>query len=300
MNLQDWYLLTELYKTRSISKASENLFVSQPALTRRLKQIEEEFSAVIILRSSKGISFTSQGEKLVAYSRDMLRQYESIQRCMKSEETLQGSLQIVSSLSQTQFFLPPLLQKFSKLHPNVSFEVESMMSTECIRALNTRKAQVAFYRGEHQGIFEQKLLGTQYAYIVYHQPFILSDLPSMPYISFEADHSGKSIRENWWYNHFDVPPYTAMTVKNNNICYEMVRHGLGFSIFLNSDFWMQNKDLYYQQLFFKDGTPVIRNDYLGYRKEALKLEKISAFVDYTITYSSALNSDRKMPDRQNF
>lgn len=300
MNLQDWELLTELYKTKSISKASENLFVSQPALTRRLKQIEEEFSSVIILRFSNGITFTPQGEQLVRYAKDMLKQYHSLQEQLKSEKNTAGTIQIASSLSQTQFFLPALLQGFSEVYPEIRFQVETMMSAECVRALNTRKVPIAFFRGEHQGAFNKILLDTRFAYVVYHQPFQLSQLPRLPYISFEADHSGTSIRETWWYHHFETAPYMVMTVKNVNICYEMVRHGLGFGIFLNSDFWFHNKELYYQQLFFKNGSPVVRKDYLGYHKESLSLSQISNFKDYTLDYAQKVIQERTLPDRQNF
>lgn len=92
----------------------------------------------------------------------------------------------------------------------------------------------------------------------------------------------------------------VMTVKNVNICYEMVRHGLGFGIFLNSDFWFHNKELYYQQLFFKDGSPVVRKDYLGYHKESLSLSQISTFKDYTLDYAQKVIQERTLPDRQNF
>lgn len=300
MNLQDWKLLVELYNHKSISKASEALFVSQPALTRRLKQIEEEFSTIITLRSSKGIVFTPQGERLVEYSRNMLTQYQEISKSLETSENIAGTLQIASSLTQTQFFLPALLQEFSLLHPAVNFEVETHFSTSCIKALNMRKVQLALFRGEHYGIFEKKLLASHFAYVVYHQPFLLSELPNLPYISFESDHSSTNLRDSWWYDHFNNAPYTAMTTKNVNVCYEMVRHGLGFGIFLNSDIWSHNKDLYYQQLFFANHQPVIRNDWIGYRKEALNLEPVSAFVHYTLDYSQRCQKNQASLDLQNF
>lgn len=300
MNLQDWKLLVELHQYKSISKASETLFVSQPALTRRLKQIEEEFSTIITLRSSKGIVFTPQGERLVEYSRDMLKQYNQIVKSMETSENIVGTLRIASSLTQTQFFLPALLQEFSQLHPGVSFEVETNFSASCMKALNTHKVQIALFRGEHYGTFEKELLATHSAYIVYHQPFSLSDLPNMPYISFESDHSSTNIRESWWYDHFDTAPYTAMTTKNVNVCYEMVRHGLGYGIFLNSEIWAHNNDLCYQQLFYKNQQPVIRNDWIGYRKESLKLEPVSSFIRYTLKYSQKCQQNQPSLDIRNF
>lgn len=300
LNTQDYILLTELYKYKSISKASEALFVSQPALTRRLKQIEEEFSATILIRSSKGISFTPQGELLVDYAREMLTRYDEIQKELAASTKISGTLRIASSLTQTQFFLPELLQNFSALHPGVSYEVETDLSTACVKALNSKQVHVALFRGEHFGVFEKELLATHCAYIVYSQPFSLSELPTLPYISFVSDHSSNTIRESWWYNHFDAAPYTVMTVKNSNICYEMVRHGLGFGIFLNTDLWINNHDLYYKKLYYKDGTPVTRNDWLGFHRKALSLRQIAAFVEYAKEYADEMARRREAPADQNF
>lgn len=300
MNLQDWQLLLELYNSKSISRASETLFVSQPALTRRLKQIEEEFSTIITIRSSKGITFTPQGERLVEYSRDMLQQYQQIKKRLGASEKISGTIQLASSLSQTQFFLPTLLQNFSLLHPGISFEVETNLSSICAKALNTHKVPVALFRGNHQGNFQQKLLSSHYGYIVSCQPFALAELPDMPYISFDSDHTSNNIRENWWYDTFDTTPYTAMSVTNGNICYEMICHGMGYGIFLNTDFWAHNKSLYYMQMFYKDGSPIIRNDWIAYRTESLQLEQVSSFVDYTVQYAGELNQSQKIMDTMNF
>lgn len=285
MNLQDWKLLTELYKSNSISQASENLFISQPALTRRLKQIEEEFSATILIRSSKGVTFTPHGRLLVQYSQNMLDEYTKLKKHLSFDDAFAGTIQIASSLSQTQFFLPGLLQEFSKIHSAMKFEVETCLSALCVKALNTHRVPIAFFRGDYTGNFEKKLLATQEAYAVYYRPFEISDLPNMPYISFESDHLSNSIRENWWYNIFNIPPYIAMYVKNGNAGYQMVAHGLGYGIFLGTDFWNHNQNLYAQKLYFKDDTPVVRNDWIGYRTEALRLKQISSFIDFTLAYA---------------
>lgn len=300
MNMQDWNMLIELYNSKSITKASERLFISQPALTRRLHQIEEELSATILLRSARGISFTPQGERLIEYCRSMLKQYHQLKTSMSSSTDLAGTIRISASVSQTQFFLPGLLKAFLSQHPGVSFEVDSCMSSLSLRALNARQTQVAFFRGEHSGNFVQRQLSTHHGYIVCSQPFSLQELPDMPYISFESDHSSSSIRESWWYDHFSVPPYTAMSIKNANICYEMIRNGLGFGLFLNTEPWFHDASLFYRQMFFRDQTPVIRTDYAACRPESLALEHIAAFMDFTEQYAKQTELAAPVPDLQNF
>lgn len=300
MNMQDWNMLLELYNSKSITKASERLFISQPALTRRLHQIEEEFAATIIIRSARGISFTPQGERLIEYCRSMLKQYHQLRTSMSGDSDLAGTIQISASVSQTQFFLPGLLKAFLAQHPGISFEVNSCMSSLSLRALNARETQIAFFRGNHSGNFVQKQLSVHRGYIVCSYPFSLQDLPDMPYISFESDHTSSSIRETWWYDHFSVPPYTAMTVKNANICYEMVRNGLGFGLYLNTEPWFHDPALFYQQMFFHDQTPVLRTDYAACRPESLALEHIASFMDFTELYARQVESTTHQPDVQNF
>ena len=58
MGHRDWEMLVKLYKWKSITKTAEELFMTQPALTKRLKQIEEEFGVSIALRSMGSLTAT--------------------------------------------------------------------------------------------------------------------------------------------------------------------------------------------------------------------------------------------------
>lgn len=300
MQKQEWELLCALHKYQSLSKASEALFVSQPALTRRLRQIEEEFQTVITLRTSKGLVFTPQGEALVAYCREMLRRYEQLKDSLKTEDGIAGTLRIACSLSQTQFFLPGLLEQFRRSYPHVSFEVESNFSSQNAEAVNSHKVLVAFFRGDFTGSFQKDLLMCQNAYIVCTHPFTLEQLPEMPRISFNNDHSTNCLLKQWWYDHFDYGPYITMNVSNGDICYEMMRHGLGYGIFLSTNYWFHNKDLYYQQMLFKNGMPVERRDWISYWTESLKLKSVKTFVDFTKDYATLKAAELPSPGIKNF
>ena len=77
----------------------------------------------------------------------------------------------------------------------------------------------------------------------------------------------------------------AMSVKNGNAGYQMIAHGLGYGIFLGTDFWNHNKNLYAKKLYYKNKKPVIRNDWFGYRRDSLGLKQVASFVDFTIQYA---------------
>ena len=61
MEDRDWQILQELHRTKNITKAAQLLYMSQPALTARLQNIETEFNVRVVTRSTKGIKFTPEG-----------------------------------------------------------------------------------------------------------------------------------------------------------------------------------------------------------------------------------------------
>ncbi|MBQ9198523.1 MAG: LysR family transcriptional regulator [Clostridia bacterium] len=294
MRIQDWELICCLHDVKSLSKASDRLFTTQPVLTRRLKQIEDEMDTVITYRSSKGLTFTPEGELLWKYCQSMLEQYQTLKQSLRFEKTISGTLQITCSNSIAQFFLPELLRRFKSIYPQINFEVESYLSHDNVHRLNDRSAQIAFFCGDYTGAFKKEPLYTHFGYIVSNKPFTLQELPELPLITYQTDHHTDGTIEKWWYDHFDTPPYTAITVRNSNICFEMVRCGLGYGLFLNADQWRREKNLCYQQLFYTDGSPVSRTSYIGYRENALSVPNLEAFIRFTREYAQEVQS--KIPD----
>lgn len=61
MDTRDWELLLALEEEKSMTKAGERLFLSQPAVVYRLNRMEAEFGTTLFLRSNKGVQFTPAG-----------------------------------------------------------------------------------------------------------------------------------------------------------------------------------------------------------------------------------------------
>lgn len=76
MDQKDWKVLKLLHEEKNITKTAEKLFVSQPSLSYRLKNLEKEMGADIIFKTKTGIEFTSEGEYLVKYAKEMLQKLQ--------------------------------------------------------------------------------------------------------------------------------------------------------------------------------------------------------------------------------
>lgn len=72
MELRQIYYVMEVAKHKSFSKAAENLYVSQPAISQQIKALEKEFSVTLFRRDTHGVNLTPDGEKFISYANDIL------------------------------------------------------------------------------------------------------------------------------------------------------------------------------------------------------------------------------------
>lgn len=76
MTLQQIYYVLTISETGSMNQAAERLFISQPALTKAIRELEEEVGITIFNRSSRGVSETNEGTEFLTQARQLYQQYE--------------------------------------------------------------------------------------------------------------------------------------------------------------------------------------------------------------------------------
>lgn len=79
MTLQQLKYVIEVARSRSISKAAHNLFISQPSLSNSLKELEKEMGITIFLRTNRGIDLTQEGSEFLGYARQVVEQAELLE-----------------------------------------------------------------------------------------------------------------------------------------------------------------------------------------------------------------------------
>lgn len=108
-------------KCLSFTKAAEQLFISQPALSRHVRNMEEELNIQLFVRTSNGIRLTPAGSSLYIGMSDLYRNYiEMVKQAEKIQRGLAGSLKI-GILDQTNVadFMPHIYHYFQEKYPNV-------------------------------------------------------------------------------------------------------------------------------------------------------------------------------------
>lgn len=124
MNLNLYRVFYIVAKTKSFSESSKSLHISQPAISKNIKALEDELNTQLFNRTNRGIELTGAAKKLLAYVEKaytyiMLGEKELIEASSENKDTL--TIGISSSL--TSNYIAPYIKEFIKLYPNTVIKI---------------------------------------------------------------------------------------------------------------------------------------------------------------------------------
>lgn len=280
MEDRDWLLLKVLYSEKNITKTADSLYISQPALTKRLQHIEKEFGVQIVHRNRRGVDFTPQGEYLAKCAEDMVTRIRTIKDNVSNMDgDVVGTLRLGVTSFLTRHMLPKLLKLFKEQYPKVEFNVINGWSGDLYDKLYSQQLHVAFVRGDYKWQSQKHLLLEETICIASASPIDLKELPALPRIDYQGDLKLKELIQSWWTENYSTPPFIAIEVDKTETCREMVMNGLGYAIIpgLVLD---AAKDIYRVDATKKDGTPLKRETWMFYHEEFLELKLVHTFVEF--------------------
>ena len=115
----------------SITEAAERLRVTQPALSRRIHQLEEHLGATLFSRARKGVSPTATGEMVIAEARILVARYDNLRAEVAAHGRLEGgTVRIGGGATAVSYVLPRAIAEFQADFPGVRFHVKEAGSRE--------------------------------------------------------------------------------------------------------------------------------------------------------------------------
>ncbi|WP_134704594.1 LysR family transcriptional regulator [Ammoniphilus sp. YIM 78166] len=280
MEYKDWLMLVTIHQERNITKAAERLYTTQPALTYRLQHLEKMFGTAIVMRSKKGVEFTSQGEYLVQYAKKMLVELEKTKDYVNNmDQTVKGSLRLGVSSVFARYKLPSVLKNFLAFYPDVDINLKTGWSVEINHMLHKEEVHLGIVRGDYAWHGEKSLLCEETLCIASTKEIRLEELPQLPRINYGTDQTLMNLIQDWWQDSYKDPPSITMDVDRIDTCKEMVLHGLGYAIL--PSICLENDDhLHIYKLRSKNNTLITRKTWLIYRESSLQLSIVKAFVEF--------------------
>jgi DNA-binding transcriptional LysR family regulator len=279
---KDWIILETLYEEQNITKTAERLYTSQPSISYRLQQIEDEFGVKLVFRNKKGIKFTTEGEYLIKYARNMIEELRKTKDYIQNlGGTIQGTLRLGVSSTFAQYKLPKILKNFLHHYPNVKVNVKTGYSSEVAQLLQNDDVQIGIIRGDYSWYDQSHLLHQEHLSIISKNSIDIEDLPSLPRINYKTDPSLSQVVENWWTQNYTKPPQNIMKVDKIETCKEMVKIGLGYAI-IPDICLTQNHTFVTEKLLLDNWEPLKRNTWMNYRSKSLELSVVREFVDFVV------------------
>lgn len=285
MDYRDWEILKELYNQKNLTKTARLLFITQPALTSRLKHMEEELGVKIVTRERRGVHFTPQGEYLVQSAEEALAHYQKIkenaQNMSNSESNkVVGTLRLGVSNFFANYELPHILKLFKRQYPHVEFKVITGWSRDVTQLIHSKDVHISFVRGDYgwRGLSKHQLFEETIC-VASKDEFEMMDLPRLPRIEYRGDYLLKSVIDHWWAENYAQAPFISIEVDQVDTCREMVINGLGYGI-LSSRVLSGIEDLSKVQLTDQEGNAILRRTWMYYHKESLEWNVVKAFVNF--------------------
>ena len=127
-------------KNKNMSKASEELFISQPAISQSIKKIENQLGGALFLRSKKGMELTEEGKMLYAYIKNAMELIENAENEFTSYKQIEkGEIKIGCSTTLTKLFLLDKIEKYHNKYQNIKIDIINELTSSSIENLKLGK-----------------------------------------------------------------------------------------------------------------------------------------------------------------
>jgi len=144
MNVNDLKVFQAVAAHGSFTKAAEAMFTVQSNVTARIKALEDEFGTQLLARTSRKVTLTDAGEKLIQYSKQITQLVEEARLAVSAQDQVVGHLKIGCIETSLALRIPGVINLFSEQYPDVALEFVSGNSPGLIQDVLRHKLDAAF------------------------------------------------------------------------------------------------------------------------------------------------------------
>ena len=144
MKMEQLRYVVEVAKTKSIKKAAENLYLSQPNLSTSIRNLEDELGCSLIVRTNRGVQLTKQGEDFVEYASSIIDQFDHLQSLGISDRD--NSFECLSVANANFRFVNLLAASFFNSHqdPPIRMIIHELSRDGVIQAVESGRSEIGF------------------------------------------------------------------------------------------------------------------------------------------------------------
>ncbi|MDO4519933.1 MAG: LysR family transcriptional regulator [Eubacteriales bacterium] len=209
MNINQIKYVLEIYRTSSMRAAAEKLFVTQPALSASIRELEQELGITIFERSNRGVSITTEGREFLTYAKKAAAQYEIIEERYLSKDRNKEKFSV--STQHFSFSIKAFANVLRQFSPEkYIFSIYETKTNKVLKHVRDLKSEVGIvsYTEDNEKIIKKliKEYGLSFFPLMKKDTYVylwenhelagrksisLRELEAYPYISFDQESEGE-------------------------------------------------------------------------------------------------------------
>ena len=148
IDMTDFRLFVQIAAANSLRKGADLAFLSAPAASARIANLESRTATKLLVRSSKGVTLTIAGQAFLHHAKLILGQMENLGADLEEyANSIKGHLRIAANPMAIMEFLPRLLRGYMATHPDVRLDLRELFSSEIVRWVTAGNSDIGIVVG---------------------------------------------------------------------------------------------------------------------------------------------------------
>lgn len=240
INLELYRVFYEVALACNITKASINLRISQPAVTKHIKNLEDLIGENLFIRNKRGVILTEAGMKLFIKVKQALLLINEAEKELKDIKELEsGYIRIGTSTTIAKKYLLKYIEAFHKKYPKVIIEISTDPTIELIKSLKAGMIDFILAKSPLTNDNELKFeeVGKFNNVFVVNKDYIqltknklnIKDILSYPILIQKEPSNSRELINRYCFDN-DIILNTTMTIASSNLLIDFVKIGYGIGI----------------------------------------------------------------------
>jgi len=242
-NYEHYKIFCKIVECKSISKAASQLYVSQPAVSLAIKQLENNLNVQLFFRTQKGVTLTTEGEILYNYVKQGCTIINIGEEKMKELTQLQsGEISIGASDMTLRFYLLPYIEQFHKNYPSVKIKITNATTPETLQHLKEGLIDFGVVSSpvDPSSVFSFKnvksvkdilIVGEAYKELSRNSDIAIHELQKYPFIMLEKGTSTRKYIDKFFKDN-DVDIVPEIELATSDLIIDFVKRGIGIGFIL--------------------------------------------------------------------
>ena len=239
MNLNQLKIFYLAAKQGSLSAAAESLYITQPAVTKGIQRLQKHYELKLFNRFGKKMALTDAGEVLYKIAESIFEMENQAEESLRDfQQRKRGFIRILSSESFGAYYLPFILDRFSRVNPKVRVSMEILPTELIVEKTATLANDIGFisYPVPHKKLVAREVLEDSYQIIVPPgHPFTAKsfiepgDLSGHALVVHEKGSAPRRSTEDFIRRH-NISVSIPLELSNNEAIKTAVEEGLGIAV----------------------------------------------------------------------